>query len=150
MYERALKLDDTLYLTWGNLGYAYRFGPTPAKAAACFRKAAELAEKALEASPNDSWTMTYLAGYDAMLEQREKGLALLAQVGEQKPSEKELIAQIAETYEDLGARSRALEWVARAFDAGESPSRFEGRPTLRGLVAEEGFRKLAANAGRSP
>jgi tetratricopeptide (TPR) repeat protein len=149
MYERALKLDDSRFLNWGNLGYAYRFGPTPDKAGACFRKAAELAEKELEASPDDPWTTTYLAGYNAMLNRREKGLALLARVVKQNPTEKELIAQIAETFEDLGARNRALEWVARSFEAGESPSRFEGRPTLRGLVADEGFRRLAANAGRN-
>jgi tetratricopeptide (TPR) repeat protein/tRNA A-37 threonylcarbamoyl transferase component Bud32 len=150
MFERALQLDDTRHLTWGNLGYAYHYGPTPAKAEGCFRRAVELAEKQRQASPNDPWILAYLAGYYAMLDRREKGLEVLAQVVKQTPREKELMAQVAETFEDLGERARALEWVARSFEAGVSPSRFEGRPTLRGLVADEGYRRLAAEMRRNP
>jgi serine/threonine-protein kinase len=150
MYERALKLDDTRYLTWGNLAYAYKFGPTPDKAEACYRRAVELAESRREKSPNDPWTLTYLAGYYAMLDQRGTGLKLLEQVLADEPKERELIAQVAETFEDLGERNRALEWVARSFAAGESPSRYEGRPTLRGLVADERYRELAEGRGRKP
>jgi tetratricopeptide (TPR) repeat protein len=150
LFERALKVDDTRYLTWGNLGYAYKFGRTPDKAPACFRKAAELVKKRLEASPDDPQLLTDLAGYDGMLGQRAEGLALLERVVKQNPTEQDLIAQVAETFEDLGDRSRALRWVARSFEAGESPSRFEGRPTLRALVADEAYRKVAAKARRNP
>ena len=32
MYEDAIDLDDSSYLVWGNLGYAYQFGVAPEKA----------------------------------------------------------------------------------------------------------------------
>ena len=148
-FERALKLDDSRYLTWGNLAYAYKFGPTPGKAESCFRKAVELAEKQRQALPKDPWLLTYLAGYYAMLDQRATGLELVAQVVAENPNEKELTAKIAETFEDLGERNRALEWVARSFAAGASPSSYEGRPTLRGLVADERYRRLAEEKRRN-
>jgi hypothetical protein len=85
-----------------------------------------------------------------MLDQREAGLKLLEEVVAAAPVERELIAQVAETFEDLGERDRALEWVARSFAAGESPSRYEGRPTLRGLVADESYRALAEEQRRNP
>ncbi len=150
MFERALKLDDTRYLTWGNLGYAYRYGPTPDNAPRCFRRAADLAEGQLRTSPDDPWTLTYLASYDAMLDRRDEGRKVLERVVAGAPKEKELLAQVAEAFEDVGERDRALDWVARSFEAGESPSRFEGRPTLRGLVADERYRRLADEKRRNP
>jgi serine/threonine-protein kinase len=142
MFERALEEDDSRYITWGNLAYAYKFGPAPKKAEACFRKAVDLAEAYREAEPRDWWTLTYLAAYYAMLGDREAGLALIEQVVDQPQKEPQLIAHIAETLEDLDDRERALEWVARAFVAGISPARFENRPTLRELVADERYQEL--------
>lgn len=142
MFERAVELDDSRYLTWGNLGYAYRFGPAPEKADDCFRRAVELAKDVLASHPDDLWTMTELAGYYAMLDQTEHGLELLDRVVNLHTVEPQLMAQIAETFEDLGDRERALGWVARAFAMGIEPSRFEIRPTLRELVADERYQEL--------
>ncbi len=36
MFELALEEDDTKYLTWGNLGYAYKFGPQHRKGGRLF------------------------------------------------------------------------------------------------------------------
>jgi len=54
-----------------------------------------------------------------------------------------LIASIAETFEDLGERDRALMWIARAFDAGVTPSYFQGQPPLRELIADDRYQQLA-------
>jgi serine/threonine-protein kinase len=142
MFERALEEDNSRYITWGNLAYAYKFGPAPEKAEASFRKAVELAEIARKTEPRDWWVLTDLAGYYAMLDDREKGLKLIDQVVAEEQQEPQLIAHIAETLEDLDDRERALVWVARAFDAGITPSRFENRPTLRELVADERYQHL--------
>ena len=146
MFERAIQEDDSLYKTWGNLGYAYRFGPAPEKADDCFRSAVELSNEALEAHPDDLWTMTELAGYYAMLDQPQLGRELLDQVVNGHTVEPQLMAQIAETFEDLGDRENALEWVARSFAMGISPSRFEIRPTLRELVADKRYQQLVLEA----
>jgi serine/threonine-protein kinase len=148
MYERALEEDDSRFVTWGNLAYAYKFGPAPEKAEACFRKAVELGEALRETEPRDCWLLTYLAAYYAMLDDRERGLALIDDVVAEPQQEPQLIAHIAETLEDLDDRERALKWVARSFDAGVTPSRFEGRPTLRELVADDRYQQLVREKTR--
>ena len=148
MFERALEEDDSRYLTWGNLGFAYKFVPAPEEAEKCFRRAVELAEKAHESSPHDLWAAVDLADYYAMLGNRQRGRQLIAQVVAEGPTEPQLIAQVAEVCEDLGDRERALEWVARALHSGVPSSRFENRPNLRELVADPSFRELVEQADK--
>ena len=87
--------------------------------------------------------VTDLAAYYAMVDERIKGLELIEVTVAGNPENPQLIAHVAEAFEDLGERDRALEWVQRAFDAGMSPSKFEDRPTLRDLVADPRFRQMA-------
>lgn len=77
-----------------------------------------------------------------MLGQLDQGLEILEEVVALKPTSPILLSLIAETFEDLGDRHRALEWVERAFDAEIEPSRFEDRPTLGNLVADERYTAL--------
>jgi hypothetical protein len=77
-----------------------------------------------------------------MLDLRERGYELVEQAVAEQPQNPQLIAQIAENFEDLGDRERALEWIDRSFEAGISPERFEGRPTLRELLADERYQLL--------
>jgi serine/threonine-protein kinase len=142
MFERAIDEDDSSYLAWGNLAYAYKFGPAPEKAEECFRKAVELGEEELDSDPQNLWLVTDLAAYNAMLGERQRGLELIEKAVAEEPQSPQLIAQIAETFEDLGERERALIWVGRSLDAGLSPERFEDRPTLRELVADESYQLL--------
>jgi serine/threonine-protein kinase len=142
MFERALEQDDSRYVTWGNLGFAYKFGPSPEKADECFRRAVELGSAELVSEPGDMWLLASLASYHAMLGEREVGLRLLESAVAEDPVEPQLLAQIAETFEDLGERDRALEWVERSFRSGIEPARFEIRPTLRELVADDRYQSL--------
>ena len=148
MFERAISEDDSRYLTWGNLAFAYRFSAAPAEAERCFRRAVELAEKEHVSSPHDLWVAVDLADYYAMLGDRARGRQLVGQVVTQGPSEPQLIAQVAEVFEDLGERERALEWVARALRSGVPSSRFENRPNLRELVADPRFREFVEQADK--
>jgi len=148
MLERALDKDDSRYLTWGNLAFAYKFLPDPEKAESRFRRALELAEKEHESSPHDLWVTVDLADYNAMLGDRARGRQLIDQVVAEGPTEPQLIAQIAEVYEDLGDRGKALVWVGRALRSGVSPARFESRPTLRELVADPRYHELVAAADK--
>ena len=64
------------------------------------------------------------------------------------PSDPLLIADIAECLWDLGDRDRAFEWVERALRAGVARRRFENRPTLRELVADQRYRHLVEQLAR--
>jgi serine/threonine-protein kinase len=142
-FSAALELQDDNSILWGNLAYAYRFGAEPEKAEDAFRRAVELAEKEHAREPDDLELAVSIAGYHAMLGQHDQGMGVLDEVVAAGPSSPILMSLIAETYEDLGDRERAIEWVERSFNAGVQPSRFEGRPTLGKLVADERYVALA-------
>ena len=143
-YRASLELESDDYVLWGNLGYAYRNGIEPEKAKQAFARAAELAEERRRAAPDDLELTATLASYYAMLGEQDRGLELLGPVAAAEPTNPMIIPLIAETYEDLGDRERALEWVSRSFDAGVSPVRFEGRPTLGKLIADKRYQALAS------
>jgi tetratricopeptide (TPR) repeat protein len=146
--ERASAEDGSSYKTWGNLAFAYKYAGVPEKSAATFRRATELAEARLRETPGDAGVTTDLAGYVVALGERERGRAVLEPVLATSPSDPHLIADIAECLWDLGDRDRALEWVERALRAGVARRRFENRPTLRELVADERYRRLVESLAR--
>jgi tetratricopeptide (TPR) repeat protein/tRNA A-37 threonylcarbamoyl transferase component Bud32/TolB-like protein len=143
-YRASIDLQSDDSFLWGNLGYAYRFGVEPEKADEAFLRAVELAEARLIEMPDDLQLAATLAGYYAMLDERERGLGLLESVVATDPTSPMILSLVAEVFEDLGDRERALEWVARSFDSGVSPIRFEGRPTLSKLVADERYQALVS------
>ncbi len=142
MFERATAEDDSSYKTWGNLAFAYKFAGAPEKAESAFRRAVELAEAYLAESSDDLAATTDLADYYAMLGDPARGRELIEPVLAADPTDPQLIADIAECLWDLDDQSRAFEWVGRAFAAGVQRRRFEQRPTLRDLVADERYQRL--------
>ncbi len=143
LFEKTLALNPDSALTWGNLAYAYASGADPAKTEGAARKAIEYAEIENEKDPDDAEILSRLAGYHALLGERENGIALLERAIATDPQNPTVIGIIAGTWEDLGKRDLALEWVERAFERGVLPSRFENRPLLRGLVADERYQTLS-------
>jgi eukaryotic-like serine/threonine-protein kinase len=143
----ALALDDSDHHLWGGLAWSYASGVDAAKAEGPFRKAAELAEAELRRTPGDAELAASLAGYYGMLGERERGLELIQTAVRLQPQDPIAIATIGETLEDLGDRERALEWIGRALRKGVPRSRFESRPSLRGLIADERYQRLVTAPG---
>jgi len=135
-FEASVKLDPGSYVTWGNLGHAYHLGPKPRKAPAAYRKAIELAEKDRLSSPDDPQILSDLAGYYAMLGDAATARPLLEKAMKCTPIDATIEATIGETWEDLGERREALEWIRKALEHGVPNSYFERRPLLRDLLAD--------------
>ncbi len=146
-FRRALALDDSDYELWGGLAWSYASGVDAAKAEEPFRKAAGLAEIELARTPLDPTLVAQLAGYYGMLGKRERGLELIETAVRLQPQDPIAIATIGETLEDLGDRERALEWIDLALRKGVPRSRFESRPSLRGLIADERYQRLVTDPG---
>jgi tetratricopeptide (TPR) repeat protein len=77
--------------------------------------------------------------------ERERALELVERAVRLDPREPTVIATVGETLEDLGDRERALEWIGRALLLGVPRSHFETHPSLRGLVADERYQRLATD-----
>ncbi len=75
-------------------------------------------------------------------ENRERGLELLAQATSRDIVDAQLLALIGESYEDLGDRDRALEWLGRALDNGVTVEQLERMPSLDELRKDPRFTEL--------
>ncbi len=147
-FEAAVELQEDNATLWGNLAFAYRYGSEPEKADRAFERAVELGTAAFRENPENLILAIDVAGYHAMLGQSDQGIEVLEGVVATKPTSPILLSLIAETFEDLDDRNRALEWVERSFAAGIEPSRFEDRPTLGNLVADERYAALVEKVRR--
>jgi tetratricopeptide (TPR) repeat protein len=131
--QAALKLDDSNYQTWGNLGEAYYYGGNKPAAAETYKKAISMAEQQLKINPRDTNVLIDLATYWAMLDDRTRALEYLdkAVVGNRK--DKELLFQAALVYNQLRETGTALEWLRKALAAGYSKATVTKTPDLDNL-----------------
>jgi hypothetical protein len=58
------------------------------------------------------------------------------------PTDADSMAAIGESFEDLGERDRAVEWIEKALKAGFSTATLEEGPALRDLRSDPRFKKL--------
>jgi tetratricopeptide (TPR) repeat protein len=150
MYEKALAIEDGDSKVWGNFAYALTFGSQPEKAGEPFRRAIELAERERSSSPADPELLSRLADYYVMVGDHGTGLELLEETIRLEPEAPNVLANIGETFEDLGERDRALEWIGRALGGGILPEYFARRPMLRELIADPRYRQLVERAEDPP
>jgi len=131
--QEALKLDDSNYQTWGNLGEAYYYGGNKPAATDSYKKAISMAEQQLKINPRDTNVLIDLATYWAMLDDRTRALDYLDRslVGNRK--DKELLFQAALVYNQLHETGTALEWLGKALAAGYSKSVVGKTPDLDNL-----------------
>jgi eukaryotic-like serine/threonine-protein kinase len=130
--QEALKLDDSDYQTWGNLGDCYYYGGHQSDAMESYKKAISLAEQKLKINSKDTDVLSDLAGYWSMLGNRAQALDYLDRslVGNK---DKELLFQAALVYNQLHETGTALEWLSKALAAGYSKSVASKTPNLDNL-----------------
>jgi tetratricopeptide (TPR) repeat protein/TolB-like protein len=150
MFSRALAQNDGDYQVWGNLGNCLAVSSDPARAVEPLEQALALANATLDADPTNARILADTAGYLIMLDRVDASEQYLERAIQQDPKDPGVIANIAEVFEDLGDRDRALLWVAKALSAGEPASRFENRPAMMNLVADSRYRDLVANLDATP
>jgi serine/threonine protein kinase/tetratricopeptide (TPR) repeat protein len=130
--QEALRLDDTDYQTWGNLGDANYYGGNQSPALEYYKKAISLAEQRLKINPRDPDVLSDLASYWSMLGDRSRALDYLDRslVGKK---DKELLFDAALVYNQFHETGTALEWLGKALAAGYSKSVVSKAPALDNL-----------------
>jgi tetratricopeptide (TPR) repeat protein len=121
-YREALKLDDSEYQTWGNLGDSQYYGGATASAMDSYRKAISLAEQQFKVNPKDPAVLGDLASYHSMLDDRKQALSYLDRSLQLGHGDKELLLNAAVVYNQLHETGPALEWLGKALAAGYSRS----------------------------
>jgi serine/threonine-protein kinase len=142
-YEKALGLEEQDYRLWRNLAAARYWAPgLRPGAAAAYRRAADLAERARAVNPRDPGLLVRLADCYAMLERAAEARSLARRALELAPKDVEVMSVAAAVYEQLGDRTLALRWLERALRGGFSLDTVDRTPDLARLRADPRFAAL--------
>jgi len=146
MYKKALETSDSDYRIWGNLANSYYWTPEDRnKAQPNYQRAAKMAEKGLEKNPADPEMLSYLASYYGMMGNHSKALSILERVITIKSLLPKVMFRIADTFEQIGEREKALQWIKSALDKGLSLAEIENNPGLSELRSDRRFHELLQN-----
>jgi serine/threonine-protein kinase len=143
LYRKALEFDASDYVIWGNLAAAYRWsGGERARALPLYQRAAVMAAERLEVNPRDASVLSDLAAYEAELGSAVKAAGLAARALAAAPDDPVVMFQSGVTYERLGDRRRALEWIGRALSHGHPRDEVMRAPDLAALRKDSAFAAL--------
>ena len=142
-FEKALALDDRDYRVWRNLGAARYWAPgRRAEAAAAYRRAAALAERARDVNPRDPEVLIDLADCYAMLGRAKDARSLARRALGLAPGDVGVMDVAAGVYEQLGERTEALRWLEKALRGGFSVETVERTPDLARLREDPRYAAL--------
>ncbi len=147
--EKALNLHDTDSRVWANLGSSYRLaGMDEEKAIESYRRAIELAEEQLKINPRDSETLSQIAGYYALLEEKDRTREYAQRALEEAPFHGAVLVRSAMAYERIGEREEALKLIEKALETGFPIDRINREPDLTDLREDERYIALRNTAAR--
>jgi tetratricopeptide (TPR) repeat protein/predicted Ser/Thr protein kinase len=142
-YEAAAKLDDQSYEIWGNLGDAYYWAPGMRdRAPAAYRKAIPLAGRKLKVNPKDSEVLGYLAGYYAMLGDKDNAMKYLSRAQEITPNSPDFLVNAAIVHNQLGDTEAAVNLLLKATQAGAPASSLRDVPNFDNLRGDSRLKQL--------
>jgi len=138
--KKALEMDGSNWLAWGNLAYVYSWmDERDALAAETFARAIDLAEQARGQNPRDPWVHSDLALYYAKTGRAELALERLATATSLSSDSGAILAAAAEVHEILGQRDRALALIRESVELGYPVPHIRGNPELLDLVEAAGI-----------
>jgi serine/threonine-protein kinase len=141
------QLEDGEYQVWGNLACSLSELGEDERAREAYRRAAAWADSLLLRQPNDPKLLCLLAAYRAALGDSARAFELTQTALDFAPGNLTVMFQAGHTYEVLGDRERALEWIARALEGGYSLEEVETAPGLAELRKDERYRRLIESTG---
>ncbi|QNI33836.1 protein kinase [Alloacidobacterium dinghuense] len=143
-YENALEINKSDYHVWSNLAVAYSMTPgQKERAKDGFLHAATLCREALKANPNDAGMLSDLAMFVASEgDERQEPLVLIERALALAPQDTDVQFNAAETYESLGYRKEALDWVAKLITAGYPLDDINQSPVLADLVKDKRYQSI--------
>jgi tetratricopeptide (TPR) repeat protein len=150
-FEGAVALPGAGFAHWFSLGAACYWAPSlKPRAKEAYEMAIKLGEHARTTSKVDALQIVELASAHAVLgllsngkeaqQHRNQAYRLLETV--EQPRGAGLLATLGTTYEELGDRSKALDWIEQAVAAGHPIKRLERSPWLKDLRTDERYLAL--------
>src|SRR6266480_1538456 len=138
--RQALELNDQDWRVWANLLLAYTWLKDGEKMRPARAKALSLLEQYALLNSQEAPVQSMLSMFYAEDRLREKALAHANAAFVLAPKNPWVLADIAETYDDLGDRKRAIQYARDSLTNGYTLTDLQQRPALLGLLADPSFR----------
>jgi tetratricopeptide (TPR) repeat protein/predicted Ser/Thr protein kinase len=146
LFEEATALDPQNYEIWGNLGDAYYWAPgLRDRAPAAYRKALELGEEQRKVNTRDAHMLSYLAGYHAMLGEKEKARAQIEAAEKLAPKDPEILYYAAMVFVQAGDQKKSMDLLEQAVSAGYPAAGIRDTPNFAIFASNPRFRALTAD-----
>ncbi len=148
--EKALEFNKTDYRVWSNMGAAYARVPGQKdKARDAFLHAAGMCREALKTNPNDALVLSDLAMFVASEgDERQEPLELIERALALAPEDTYVQFNAVETYESLGYRKNALDWLGKLMAAGYPLDDIKESPVLADLTKDSRYLALVQARGQ--
>jgi len=144
--EQALKLDNSDWQIWGNLGDALYWSPEQrAQAPAKYRQAISIALSKLQVNPRDAEILAYVANYSAMLNDRAAALSYVQKALALGSPKGEVLFRAAIVYHHFNQTEQALAYLKQAVDVGYSRAIVRDTPDFQTLQQNQQFQLLVRN-----
>jgi serine/threonine protein kinase/tetratricopeptide (TPR) repeat protein len=143
MFKKALELDSSNYLMWGNLASAYnQIQEYKDRADFYFNRAIDIAKKELKLNPRNASTLSSLASYYSMTGNKEKSFQYLDEAFRLSPDDVDIIDKGIIINETLGRRNEALNLTKQILEKGFPISKLEKSPDLKDMIKDKRFEVL--------
>jgi tetratricopeptide (TPR) repeat protein len=138
--RKALELNDKDWRVWANLQLAYTWLKDEEKMRPVRAKTLSLLEQYASFNSQEAPVQSMLSMLYAEDKLREKALAHAKAALALAPKDPWILADIAETYDDLGDRKHAIQYTQDSLKNGYTLTDLQQRPALLGLLADPSFR----------
>jgi len=143
MFEKALQLEDHDYRIWAYLASACYWAPDERdRAWIIYQRAISMAEEKIKINPRDPGPLSDLALYCSVVGERDRARSILEQLKDLELNDLEVVFRMGTTYEILGERELALQWIEKALERGYSLVESERIPGLEDLREDARFQQL--------
>lgn len=143
LMEKAIKSRPNDHLYWSNKADILRAtGDSEGEARSASEKAIELAEKALDVTPNDGELLSDLALHYAKISNTKDALGKIERALKIEPNNKDVLLNAILVYERTGKRARALQVVKETITRGFPAVEIRRHPALAKLRSDPEYRRL--------
>ena len=144
MYELVLQDYPNQYRYWGNLGVAYEYSGEEEKSREAYLTAIEKALVQLDVNDSDSELLADLGAYYSDVQDKTQSLEYINRALAIAPNNVIVQERAVSTFESLGMREKALEWISPAII-----SNIEAQPELEDLKNDPRFQELIERFNKS-
>lgn len=137
--QKAAELNDKDWRVWSYLELAYAWLKDDEKMRAARAKTLPLLEQYASLNSQEATVQSMLSMLYAEDKLRERAIARANAALALAPKDPWILADIAETYDDLGDRKRAIQYAQESLKNGYTLADLQERPALLGLLADPSF-----------